>query len=100
GAGKNGIRYFLENIIDPNAVVGAAFQATTIETREGDVLSGLLVNETPTALTLRTTTETRTIARADVAQRSTSNQSLMPEGLLEPLGERQQLELLKFLMSN
>jgi mono/diheme cytochrome c family protein len=31
GAGQNGIRYFLENIIDPNAVVGTDFQLTTVE---------------------------------------------------------------------
>src|SRR6185503_3143287 len=29
GAGKNGIRYYLENIIDPDAVIGADFQMTT-----------------------------------------------------------------------
>jgi putative heme-binding domain-containing protein len=55
GAGKNGIRYFLENIIDPNAVIGADFQMTTVETKKGDVISGLIVNETQSAITIRTT---------------------------------------------
>src|SRR5207249_11142846 len=31
GAGKNGVRYFLENIIDPDAVIGADFQMTVFE---------------------------------------------------------------------
>ncbi|PYM10724.1 MAG: hypothetical protein DME18_15700, partial [Verrucomicrobia bacterium] len=44
GAGRNGIRYFLENIIDPNAVIGTDFQMTTVETRNGEVISGLIVN--------------------------------------------------------
>jgi len=100
GAGKNGIRYYLENVIDPNTVIGADFQMTTIETKRGDVISGLLVNETPTTLTLRTTTEERALAQTEVAQRRTSELSLMPEGLLEPLNEREKIELLKFLTGN
>src|SRR6185503_6700118 len=55
GAGKHGVRYFLENIIDPDAVIGTDFQATTIETKGDETLSGLLAAETPSAVTLRTT---------------------------------------------
>ncbi len=100
GAGKQGIRYFLENILDPNAVVGTDFQLTTVETRSGDVVSGLLINETTSALTLRTTTDPVLVAKSDVAKRETTAASLMPEGLLESLSEREQIELLKFLVEN
>ena len=100
GAGKNGIRYFLENIIDPNAVIGTDFQMTTVETRQGDVLSGIVVSETSSMLGLRTATEQRSFAKADIAQRTTTETSLMPEGLLESLNEREQIELLKYLTSN
>ncbi len=100
GAGRNGIRYYLENIVDPNAVVGADFQMTTVETRSGDTLSGLLLNENPTALTLRTTTQEQVVAKADVASRSLSELSLMPEGLLEALPAREQIELLKYLIEH
>ena len=54
GAGKNGIRYFLENIIDPDAVVGTDFQMTTLDTKSGDTLSGLITKESTDTLTLRT----------------------------------------------
>lgn len=100
GAGRNGIRYYLENIIDPNAVIGTDFQMTTIDTREGDVISGLLINETAASITLRTTTEERVIAKSDIENRNTSELSLMPEGLLDALQERERIELLKFLTSN
>jgi putative heme-binding domain-containing protein len=100
GAGKNGIRYFLENIIDPDAVVGTDFQVTTIETKAGDAISGLLVNESPTALTIRTTTDQVAVPKADIARRTLSEKSLMPEGLLESLNPREQIELLKFLTNN
>jgi putative heme-binding domain-containing protein len=100
GAGKNGIRYLIENIIDPDAVIGTDFQMTTVETRAGDVLSGLVVNESASALTLRTITAESVIARSDIVKRETSAKSLMPEGLLEALSPREQLELLKFLATH
>ena len=87
-------------MIDPNAVIGADFQLTLVETKAGDVFSGLFVIETPTALTLRTVVDQVVVTKADIAQRSTSDKSLMPEGLLEGLTEREQIELLKFLTSH
>jgi len=100
GAGRNGIRYFLENIVDPNAVIGTDFQMTTVETKGGDVVSGLTITETAGALTLRTTTEQIVVPKSDIVRRTTSESSLMPEGLLEALGERERLELLKYLLQN
>ena len=100
GAGKNGIRYFLENVMDPNAVIGTDFQMTTIETKAGDTISGLILSETGSALTLRTTTEPVVVAKTDIAKRETSDRSLMPEGLLESLPDREQIELLKYLTGN
>jgi putative membrane-bound dehydrogenase-like protein len=100
GAGRNGIRYYLENIIDPNAVVGADFQLSTFETRAGDVISGLKLSETSSAVTLRTITDEQVIPKSDIVDQSTSQLSLMPEGLIESLGPREQIELLKYLAEN
>ena len=100
GAGKNGILYYLENTIDPNAVIGLNYQMTSIETDDGEIVSGLVINETPNALTIQTTTDQIVLAKSDVALRSKSELSLMPEGLIDSLNEREQLELLKFLTSN
>ena len=38
GAGQHGVRYFLENVIDPDAVIGTDFQATTIEMKDGVIM--------------------------------------------------------------
>jgi putative heme-binding domain-containing protein len=100
GAGKHGIRYFRENIIDPDAVIGTDFQVTTVETKDGETLSGLMASETGSAITLRTTTGDSVISKANIRQRATAEKSLMPEGLLDALSEREQIELLKFLTTN
>ncbi len=100
GAGKQGIRYYLENIVDPNAVIGADFRLTTVETKKGDVINGLISNETPQTLTVRTPAGPIVLAINEITKRETSEKSLMPEGLLESLRDREQLELLKFLLQN
>src|SRR5262249_13867930 len=100
GAGKHGIRYFLENIIDPDAVIGTDFQATVVETKNGESVSGLLANETASAITLRTTAGDLVIAKSDIKERTLGAKSLMPEALLDSLNEREQIELLKFLTTN
>lgn len=100
GAGKHGARYYLENIIDPNAVVGLDFQATTVETEDEEVLTGLIVEETPSALTLRTTVGDTVVAKSRIRERTTGENSLMPEGLLESLPDRERIELLKFLVTH
>lgn len=100
GAGSRGIGYFLENLIDPDAVVGRDFQLTQVRTRTGELVSGLVLQETPAAISLKTLAETISIPKAEIEQRETLEKSLMPEGLLESLAAREQLELLKYLTSN
>ena len=97
GTWRNGLDYFLENIVDPNAVVGADYQLNLITKRDGTVISGMLDKETATALVVRTMTETVTIPKTEIKAREVTPQSLMPPGLLEALPEREAVELLKFL---
>jgi len=97
GAGENGVRYWLENIIDPHAVVGSDFELTIVETNSGQVISGMVANDTTTALTLRTIADEVTVARSDIKSVNRVSKSIMPSGLLETLNETEQVELLKYL---
>lgn len=97
GTWRNGLEYFLENIIDPNAVVGTDFQLNLVTKRDGTVIAGMVEKETDTALVVRTMTETVNVPKADLKSREVTTQSLMPAGLLEALPEREALELLLFL---
>ena len=49
---------------------------------------------------LRTTAGETVVPKANLRRRATSEKSLMPEGLLDSLSEREQIELLKFLTTN
>ncbi|MFM8618781.1 MAG: PVC-type heme-binding CxxCH protein [Opitutaceae bacterium] len=97
GTWRNGLDYFLENIVDPNAVVGAAYEMHVVTKRDGTVLSGMIDRETDTAVVIRGVTETVTVPKSEIRERQKTTQSLMPAGLLEALPERETVELLKFL---
>jgi putative membrane-bound dehydrogenase-like protein len=97
GSWRNGVDYFLENIVDPNAVIGADFQLNVITKRDGTVISGQIEKQSETSLVVRTTSDTINIPLTEIKSREISAQSLMPPGLLESLTERETLELLKFL---
>ncbi len=99
GSWRNGIDYFLENIVDPNAVVGDNFQLNILTKKDGSIFSGIIEQESATAITLRTVTESVILAKADLQDRKKLDQSLLPPGLLESLPERKTIELLKYLTS-
>jgi putative membrane-bound dehydrogenase-like protein len=99
GTGSKGIVYIVENIIDPNAVIGRDFQARIVVTTDGRVINGLVEQETGSAIQIRTATNSVTVAKDEIEAISISPDSFMPEGLLKDLNEREQIELLKFLMT-
>ena len=98
GTGSKGIAYLAENVIDPNAVVGADFQARLIVTADGRVVTGLVLSEMDSAVTVKTATAEETIPRGDIEEMTVSPNSLMPEGLLNPLSPRERIELMKYVM--
>jgi putative heme-binding domain-containing protein len=99
GSGKKGIEYIVENIMDPNAVIGRDFQARVVVTNTGQVVTGLVISDTDTSLTLRTHSNNVTMAKTEIEETRVSENSFMPEGLLKSLNDRERIELLKFLMS-
>ena len=97
GTWRNGLDYFLENIVDPNAVVGVDFQLNLVTKRDGTVVAGMIDKETDTVLSIRTVTDTVNVPKSEIKSREVTAQSMMPSGLLEALSERESVELLKFL---
>ena len=97
GSWTNGVDYFLENIIDPNAVVGETFQLNLVTKTDGTVVSGMPESETSDTLTIRTVTESVAIPKSAIQERQILDQSMMPAGLLDTLPEKEVIDLHKFL---
>ena len=75
------------------------FQVNTIRTTSGRVVSGFVVAENPTALTVALLNERVTIPRAEIQDRQQSTQSMMPEGLLQDLKAAEIRDLIAYLGS-
>ena len=99
GSWRNGLDYFLENIVDPSAVVGENYRLNLVKKNDGTVVSGMFEKDTGEALLFRTVTETISVPKAEIKQRQVLQQSFMPEGLLEAMPQREVIELMKFLTS-
>jgi putative heme-binding domain-containing protein len=100
GSGRHDINYLIENIVDPSAVVDAAYYLNSLTLKDGRVLSGIVGAQSERTLTLRSVGQETVIDKQDIAKRDTLPISLMPEGLLQAFTAEQQRDLLAYLMGN
>ncbi len=98
GSGRASLDYLLENIVDPSGVVSADYRMSTIDLKDGRVLTGIIIAQGGQTITLRTQTEDLVILRSDIEAQQVSTLSMMPEGLLQPLSPEQIRDLVAYLM--
>ncbi|MCH7688129.1 MAG: c-type cytochrome, partial [Planctomycetes bacterium] len=99
GSNRANLDYILDNIVDPSAVLGKDYRMTVIATVDGRIISGLLQKETDSALTVRTINDTVIVAKNDIEDRKLSNQSVMPERLLDTFKPGEVRDLIAYLRS-
>ncbi|HET6324891.1 MAG TPA: PVC-type heme-binding CxxCH protein, partial [Planctomycetaceae bacterium] len=99
GSQRANLDYLLENIVDPSAIVQPAYKMSTIALADGRVLNGIVIEQSGPTLTVQTPTERLVLNRADVEEIRKSELSLMPDGLLDVLSEKEIRDLLGYLMS-
>ncbi len=74
------------------------YVAYTLLTREGQVLSGVLVSETATSVTLRRAEGAQDfVLREQIDELRSTGKSLMPDGMEENLSEQDVADLLAFM---
>jgi len=99
GSNRADLVYILENILDPNAVVGKDYLVTEFTLAGGRFVTGLVTGETESAYTVRTVNEEVLVVKKEVESHSRSELSLMPEGLLVNLKEDEVCDLIAYLAS-
>lgn len=92
--------YLLANLSDPSAIIPHEYQVHVVLTDTGKVVTGFKVEENAKEITILDATNQRTVIPHDeIEEVKLSEKSLMPENLLETLGEEQLRDLLSFLRS-
>ena len=88
----------LQSILNPSQVIESAYTNYLVETRDGRLLDGLIVNETSNSLTLRRPeAEDLTLLKAAIADVRASSVSLMPDGFEDGITPRQMADLIAYL---
>jgi putative heme-binding domain-containing protein len=93
-------RDVLESILEPSKVVSELYQNTVIETRDGDIRTGRVVEENDRKLVLMTAPITQTkvdIDKADIVRRRASKVSPMPDGLVNSMTEEEIWDLIAYM---
>lgn len=88
----------LLHILIPSYEIVPGYTSYNIETRDGQVLTGLIASETATAITLkRSLGITDSILRSNIASISSSGLSLMPDELEKTMTRQELADLIAFL---
>ncbi|WP_231617492.1 PVC-type heme-binding CxxCH protein [Novipirellula aureliae] len=98
GANRSDLDYLLSNIVDPSGVVDKDYQMTVVLLDDGRIVNGLVVDQSDETMTLKTSTETIVIRTEEIEDQKRTNQSSMPEGLLETLSDQETQDLIGYLM--
>lgn len=99
GSDRHNLDYLLGNIIDPSAVVPAAYRMSVFLLEDGRVLSGVVVSENENTLVVQTQQRAEEVDKASVTERKITDVSLMPDGIPAQLSESEFVNLVAYLMT-
>jgi putative heme-binding domain-containing protein len=100
GSNRANLDYLLENVLDPNALIGKDYQLNVFKLKNGNTVSGLVQSETTEVFnTVMPGGVKLAVAKAEVASREVLAVSLMPEGLFDALQPQQVIDLVAYLQS-
>jgi putative heme-binding domain-containing protein len=85
-------------IVDPSRAVSPTYRTTAISTRDGHLHHGLVIYESPDGTLLQTAPDTLMRVTGDeLLSMAPSDRSLMPDGLLQGLGDQEIADLYAYL---
>lgn len=99
GTNRMDLDYLLENMIDPNALVGKDYQLHTLELDDGRVVSGIVVGADAKVIRLQTVDQRIVVPRDSIELMQESPVSMMPEGQLADLTIDQVRDLIGYLQA-
>jgi len=93
----------LKELLDPSARINEKFQSYAFELENGQVVTGLVLDETPTSIRVienpLAKADAVVLKPSDVASRQKLNSSIMPKGLLDKLSREEILDLIAYVLA-
>jgi len=101
GFDRKNLTLLVHSIIDPSAMIRPEFVAHNIAMKDGRVLTGLIAEDSPRALTLLDAKNERVVIdKNNVEELLPSTQSLMPEKIIDPLTDQEICNLFAYLQKD
>ncbi len=97
GSNRANLDYILTNMLDPSGEIPEGYQLETINTQDGRTFAGTVANEDDNQVTLRMIGQDVVLAKSEILSRETLPVSMMPEGLLSALDDKQVRDLVAYL---
>jgi len=92
------VDYLIESVWFPNKKIKEGYHAVSVETKDNEEYSGVLVRESTEQIILRDATGKEiTVAKNNVADRRIGTLSLMPAGLIDGVTPQERIDLFRFL---
>src|SRR5262249_28237835 len=99
-ANRKDREFLLASLVDPSAVIRKEYLSYNVQTTDGRLLIGLIVEQSPSSITLVNEKNERTsIARNKIESLQESPVSLMPENLYKELKPQELRDLFSYLQS-
>ena len=92
--------YILLNIIDPSFDVPEGYRMVTVTKKGGQVLVGSIGEEDDQKIVLKMVGTKVVIPKSEIVSRKVSKVSMMPEGLLNNLSDKDFFNLIKYLQTD
>ncbi len=101
GSNRTNIDYLLNNLIEPSSEIQDDYRMVVITSRDGRTYSGNVIAENDRQVTLRVIGQDQLVLnKSDIQSSETATTSLMPEGLLQTLTDKEVLDLVAYLRTN
>lgn len=91
------VDFLIEHILQPSKHVKDGYTAYLVETKSGDLITGVQVRETADSLVLRDATHDEMVIAKDTIKKRRAVGTLMPEGLADALTDGELADLVRFL---
>jgi putative heme-binding domain-containing protein len=96
--GRASFEQLLSNVFDPSLVIGADYQVSTVVTKDGRNLTGLVVENNDRRVVIRMAGQSEeTVPRNNVEYTRLSKLSMMPEGVEDVFSKKDLSDLFAFL---
>lgn len=97
GGDRLNVDHWLENILDPGALIGQGYEMHQIEKHDGSIVTGMLSAQDDKDVVLKMVGVETRVAKKDIKSDKALGMSLMPEGLLNGLSDEEVRDLIGYL---